>query len=559
MSSPPLAAPGATPRVRPRTEVIAVAALAASFAGLTALWHWFNHSLPAPDDSSFLLGSIQYADLLSHPKFWKAGWWYGMLTVNRVYPPTVMVFNGVLRLLFGPGYWVYILSDAIFTALLTACVYGSARLLGGGLRPALLAAVLVNLYPQITTMSHGFALDAPLVSMVGVGLLSLLWWRSNPSWGRAVVCGVALGLSCLTKQIAAAYLLGPGVFCLAEALRQDLAAGRWQRSRQLVGAALLTGAIGLPWLLVNIPYIRFLAQDNQANMGALSLWQVFPRHIAWYANSLPSVMSPLLMACFVLSLFLIGKKGHGVLLPLALSAAGGVLMISTLTWAFPSLRYVAPALVATAIYSGFGMSRLFEGKGGAVAASIVLAASLAQFVSFNFSPYPISQPSFVARVSETLGVALVEKFGLSERDQRGSAIKHSYPRPAEDWGQEWALRTIDVHEGGKPVWLNILPDYVQLNGNTFELVARMIGSPVRPTTSRRWTVMGDRVSFDPQTAMYFQWYLLKSGGQGNLLRDEESERNYARLIHFVEQSGRFDLIATHPLPDGSTMFLYRQK
>jgi hypothetical protein len=71
--------------------------------------------------------------------------------------------------------------------------------------------------------------------------------------------------------------------------------------------------------------------------------------------------------------------------------------------------------------------------------------------------------------------------------------------------------------------------------------------------------MGDRVSFDPQTAMYFQWYLLKSGGQGNLLRDEESERNYARLIHFVEQSGRFDLIATHPLPDGSTMFLYRQK
>lgn len=234
-------------------------------------------------------------------------------------------------------------------------------------------------------------------------------------------------------------------------------------------------------------------------------------------------------------------------------------MISTLTWAFPSLRYVAPALVATAIYSGFGLAKILERRAASVVAWGVLAAAFMQFVSFNFAPYPISQPSFVPRVSETLGVALVERFGLSERDQRGSVVRHSHPRPAEDWGQEWALRTIDRLEGGKPVWLNILPDYVQLNGNTFELVARMIGSPVRPTTSRRWTVMGDRVNFDPRTAMYFQWYLLKSGGQGNLLRDEESKRNYASLIDFVKESGRFNLVATHPLPDGSTMFLYRQK
>ena len=121
------------------------------------------------------------------------------------------------------------------------------------------------------------------------------------------------------------------------------------------------------------------------------------------------------------------------------------------------------------------------------------------------------------------------------------------------------LRTIDRFEGGKPVYLNILPDYVQLNGNTFELLGRMLGSPVMPTTSRRWTVMGDVVTFDPKVALYYQWYLLKSGYQGNLLRDGNSEKSYAQLIEFVEHSDKFHLVGSHNLPDGSTMSLYRQQ
>ncbi len=550
---------GAPDKVRLSGEWLWVGLVVGLFAGSIGLWHWFDHKWPAPDDSSFILASFQYADLLGHPKFWKLDWWYSMLTVNRAYPPTVMIFNGMLRLLFGGGNWVNALSVASFSCVFTATIYGVTRLVSRDPRAGLFAALLVNLYPQTSCMSHGFALDFPLVSMISFGLFSLLWWRSAPGWGRALICGLSMGAACLTKQIAAVYLIGPGVFCLVEAIRQDMRARRWNLSRQLAGAAAVTALVGLPWLLTNLSFIRNWAHDNASHMGPISLWEVFPRDIAWYAESLPSIMSPVLFAAFLLALPIVGKSGHRLLAPIGLSAVGGVILVSTLTWAFPSLRYVAPAMIAMAVYTGFAMSRLLDQRLKAMAVWAVIFLGAVQYFSFNFAPYPFSKPAFLSQAAEKLGVNVVEKWGLTQRDQRGFEIQHSNPQPPADWGQEWALRTIDAVEGRKPVYLNILPDYVQLNGNTFELVARTLGSPVRPTTSRRWTIMGDCVKFDPATALYFQWYLLKSGHQGNLLRDDESEKNYAKLVDFVEHAGKFTLIGTHELPDGSTISLYRPR
>ncbi len=536
-----------------------VLAIVFFFAAMVGLWHWLDHALPAPDDSSYILGSFRYADLLRHPKFWRVDWWYNMLTVNRVYPPTVMIINGLLRLALGCGHWVNAVSVMLFNAILSATVFGTARLLTGSWRAAAIAAVLVNLYPQTSCMNHGFALDAPLLSMVSFGLFMMFWWRSSPSLGRTLLLGLSLGAVCLSKQIAAAYLVGPGLFLFVESALIDWRSKRWNLSLQLFGAAVLTVLCGLPWLLTNLNHIKFLAQDNQQFMGKLTLAEVFPRDLQFYANSLPAILSPLFCIAFFCSLPMIERGVHFRLLPLALSAFGGVVLLSTLTWAFPSFRYDAPATVAVAVYSGYALSRLMEKRALAGAVVALIAAGLLQFVSFNFAPYPLAAPPAVAQISEKLGVNMVETIGLTARDKRETQIRHSNPQPPQDWGQEWVLRTIDDFEGKKAVYLNILPDYVQLNGNTFELIGRMLGSPVRPTTSRRWTVMGDDVRFDPTVALYYQWYLLKSGYQGNLLRDDASEKSYAKLIDFVEHSGKFDLRGSHVLPDGTTLYLYRQK
>src|SRR5215471_1091940 len=163
-------------------EVLTLVTVVALFSGLLALWHCFDHTTPAPDDSSYILNSFQYADLLRHPKFWQLGWWHSMLTVTNLYPPMVMLTNGVLRILFGPGYWVDALSAVLFNCVLTATIYGTTRIISGNRISAVLAAVIVNLYPEMSAMTHCFLLDGPLISMVSCGLFALAWWRSSPQW-----------------------------------------------------------------------------------------------------------------------------------------------------------------------------------------------------------------------------------------------------------------------------------------------------------------------------------------------------------------------------------------
>lgn len=542
----------------PIRELLGGILVIALFAIMLALWHCLDHSLPAPDDSSYILAGFRYADLLRHPKFWQLHWWHDMLTVNRVYPPTVMLASGALRSILGAGAWINGLVEVIFSCLLAGTIYGTTRLLTGDSRAAVIAAIIINFYPQISCMFHGFALDAPLVSMISVGLFAMVWWRSKPSWSRTAVCGVTLGAACLTKQIAAAFLIAPGFYYFCQAIINDWRARSWRTSLQLSAIAVLTVAIGLPWLLTNMAAIKFLAQDNQAVMGKITLAQVFPSDLLFYTKSIPVIMSPLLFVVFAICLPAVRRVAHRALLPIALSAVVGVLSLCTLTWAFPSLRYVSPVLIAAAIYTGCGLSRVSSRKPLVIVVLATLALAGLQYLSFNFSPYFLSAPA-VVRISEKLGVNLIESFGLTERDRRESRVLHSCPQPGQDWGVEWALQTIDRFENKKAVYLNIMPDFVQLNGNTFELAARMLASPVRPTTSRRWTVMGDVVTFSPEVALYYQWYLLKSGVQGNILRDDDSERSYKQLQEFVQHSGKFFLVDNHRLPDGSHLYLWRQR
>ena len=63
---------------------------------------------------------------------------------------------------------------------------------------------------------------------------------------------------------------------------------------------------------------------------------------------------------------------------------------------------------------------------------------------------------------------------------------------------------------------------------------------------------------ETERALWYQWYLLKTGAQGNQLADADSEKAYRQLTDFVTNSGRFHLVAQRPVPDGSTIALYRQ-
>ncbi len=89
--------------------------------------------------------------------------------------------------------------------------------------------------------------------------------------------------------------------------------------------------------------------------------------------------------------------------------------------------------------------------------------------------------------------------------------------------------------------------------HTFELIARDLHSEVVPTTSRKYTIGGDRLTFSPAEALYYQWYLLESENHYQGFADVASEKAFERLKQFIKTDTHFREVASHALPDGSTL------
>jgi hypothetical protein len=517
------------------------------FAALLPLWFSFEHRIPSIDESGHILNAFSYADLFRHPHFFRSDWWHQLLTVNSFYPPFAHMVNGLSKAVFGGSRSVDIAVLTLFNIVLTLSVYGIAKRLTKSVLCAFFSAIIINFYPELALINRAFWLDFPLTAMVGLSLFALFEFRDKPTWQRALWAGVAVGCACMTKQIAAAYIGLPLVAVICERLINK------SRSRadflQLGIVASTAALLSAPWFILNVEKAKLMADDCAVHITQA---QSFGGNLAHYAQVLPAVMSPLLMALFLVALVVIRRTVASNLYPLILSAVGGVLAVSTLAWILPKPQYIAPALITTAIVSGCFVARLAENPRRLVRTVgwLIVAAALAQILSLEFSPYPISQPKWLGNFARALGNNISEP-------RLGIILVN--PRPDVDWGQYWVVKTIDKTENGNTVWLNILSNSPDLNVHTFELIARDLNSAVKPTTSRVYTIGGDTASFSPEKALYYQWYLIQSENHYQGFADQASEKAFEQLKQFVKSDRRFTEMASRPLPDGSTITLFRQK
>jgi hypothetical protein len=179
----------------------------------------------------------------------------------------------------------------------------------------------------------------------------------------------------------------------------------------------------------------------------------------------------------------------------------------------------------------------------------------------QFTPYPLSRPAFLCNVPNWLGCTVQSCQNLFDL-ATSVGLTRINPGAEEDWGQQWVIKTIDKIEGRKPVALNIRSNtprwnIPRFNVQQFQLIARESNSPVLASTSRLFTNVGDEEQFSERTALFWQWYLIWTA-DNDKFKDEASRKADLQITDFVEHSGRFSLIATKLLPDGSRLFLYRQ-
>lgn len=530
-----------------RLGKIALPVVVMVFAALVPIWFSFEHRIPTIDESGHILNAFTYADLFRHPRLLRAEWWHQLLSVNSFYPPFAHMVNGLFKAIFGGSRVVDIAVLTLFNIALSLSVYGIAMRLTRSTLASVLSAVVINLYPELALLNRAFWLDFPLTAMVGVGLFSLLNFRSNPTWRHAVLAGVALGAACMTKQIAVVYLVLPAATVFFEKI-----AGRtkfFSDAIKLSFAGLIAAAMSAPWFILNAEKAKQMADECAVT---ITHPQTFMGNLQHYAQVLPATMSPFLLVAFVLALIFARNVVTRQLYLLLLSAAGGVVAVCTLTWILPKPQYIAPALITAAVVTGCFLAELVESEKGLVRKIgwIGLVAAVLQILSLEFSPYPVSTPKWFSDIGRSMGNTISEP-------RLGVTLVN--PRPDVDWGQHWAMREIDKLDKGRKIYLNILANSPDLNVHTFELIAHDLHSEVVPTTSRKYTIGGDTATFSPTEALYYHWYLIQSENHYQGFANKASEKAFEQLKQFVKTDSHFNQVSSHPLPDGSTLTLYRQR
>jgi 4-amino-4-deoxy-L-arabinose transferase-like glycosyltransferase len=523
--------------------------VAAASVVLALFWSLYDHRFPTADEAAHIINSITAKGLLEHFRPWHYRWWYEVFTISSFYPPFAYVVNGAFLLVFGQSRFVEHVYMAFFGGLMVSSVYGLTRLLHGGRLAAVTSCLYLSAYPLISWLGHTYFLDMPAVAMTALALMTLLWWRtsSNPNLLRTTLCGLVLGAACLTKQMVVAYIVPVTLYFfivdVTRAFRENnsvgIAAKRWLL--HTIWFAAICIFVSSPFVLYSCQLYKGWLGTNVEDFAHAGIHHTFIGNLYYFLGILPSVMSPPLLVVFLMSFLFLRRPEYSKLATLIISTVGGLAFTCTCMGTDLEERYLVPFLIAPAIFSGFLTSALYCSAAvwRRTLGMVLILLAVWKYAVYNYSPYPIPlpEPPSFARC----------------REHNGN------PNCELDWGYSLVLETIKRMDGDKIVYLNILSNHETLHIHAFELLLREQGNfAILPTGSRKWTIVGDQVQFDPATAWHFQWYLLKTGRTGFRFCDKQSEREYAKLVDYVRNSGSYKLIVQKPLPDGSELMLYRR-
>lgn len=522
------------------------------FFSLTlTLWWLLDHTYPQWDAANHTKAAVHYASLLKHAHVFKSAWYSEFLSVDYQYPLVVNFINGLLKVIFGVTRLSEVVAYVFYQLMLIISVYGLGRILLKDRLPAALAAILVNLYPLVSSLSHVQLLDYGSLCFNALALYGIARWLQKPGKIELVLMttGVALAANC--KQISAFFVIGPCLLLFVNCLfKRD-----YKRLQDLIITGGVTTLLLAIWVVPNFSRLR--AAQLVSNAECLkegSYLSVCINHASSYLTGLPLILSPLLFAVAAVAvIFLVLQKYpfKTLWLPLLANFAG-IAFMTLIAASRPELRYIAPITITAALVSALWLAQLW--RSGRIAARIASCliglVALVQFAVYNYSPYPIGIPPSLASSCKRL---------IQGPLKEGAVEPPTNPLPAGDlWGQEWVVDTVSTAD--KVARLNVMPSIAEISVHTLEVVSLYKRASFDISTFRRFTLSGDVVLYNQQAIDYYNWYLVKNGKQtGFKFADRASEDNYNRIQAYIESSGVFSLIAERPLPDDSSLRLYRRR
>ncbi len=525
----------------------------ATFALLLALWWSLDHSYPIWDAGSHFQDAIKYAELIRHPKLFSAKFWYEFLTVNFNYPLTQHFIYGLSKALFGCGRFSDALVNLLFSLTLSFAIALLTKLCGGSRKAMVLAIALVNFYPATIQFSHSQMLDFGHLALSALALAALGTFQQKQNRQTFLSLALALALGATAKQAAAVFLVAPALFLLFYFLKQR----RFRAAAALATAGGITALSLLLWILPNYKALKdwrdYYQPQTAVSVESAGHAPVFFEHLRLYLEGLTGLMSPLLLALFLIALAVSlrqFKKRSLLENLLLLSAVSGIPLMSILAMNNAEARYVMPVLTWTAVESALFLERLLErGKAARLLAAVWIFLACTQYTILAFSPYPLPLAKELT--------AATKKLAMAEFDFTGPSFS---PSPPDDpWGQLWLIQNLEKDACGKPVYLNLLPSTRELSVHTLTVAFKLESKqPVAISTFRRFTLNGDAFEYSPEQINFYQYYLVKDGYNGKPLLNEASRKNWANILSALSDKNRYVELAHKTLADGSEMRLYKR-
>jgi 4-amino-4-deoxy-L-arabinose transferase-like glycosyltransferase len=541
-----------------KIKAIAAAIVTTSFfCALLATWLSFDNHAATCDEANHVMNGLTYSDLLQHARPLRPDWWRKFFTVNTYYPPVGTLLYGIGFNLFQSHTFALQAIKVFWLALLSLSVGLIAFTVSGSCLAVALSISLVNLCSITCDLSHTALLDMPLVAMVATGLAAIYWKSHSSCWSRSFITGIILALAIMTKQVAIAFLGFPLVLNAILTLKTN-----WNK-RGLVSIGLMTLpiiAICAPWVILN--YASMNKQNLEIAVELSKRGSTLSRvlfNLEYYLGSAIFCASPIVLLVSLLGFLKITPAQNRQLATLWFAIVPAATALCIISCQPARDRYIAPIVVLIAVIGGVALAQLKEKNMKFFWSIVILTVPLlcVQFASYNFSPFPLNARWLNEASKLTGGVAREHVSPFFNKNDSIVVYAHSNPIKDNSSLAHIILKTINEIDGQSASWLNITVYNSELDVHELELLAKLQKYMVQPTTSRRWTALGDLESFSEISAANYRWYVLRDGDQGFRFANRESILAHEQLIQFVKR--HYTLIKQLKASDGENIGLYCSK
>lgn len=507
---------------------------------IATLWTVLDQRVPAWDQAEHLSLSMNHWWWLSHTSPWTAAAGRSLWMLSPKYPPVFYLVTAIGHWVLGPGPDRAMVANAGFALILLIATYGLGRHLFSP-RVGLMAAGLTLLMPRLLRIGLDYQLDYAVTALVILSFWCLTVWqdarKGRRQWLWIMGFGLSFGLALMTKQSAALFLFVP----LAWVSVTGLFCRRWGRLLQLLGGAVATVAVMLPWLSVNWVFqfsifgntnLQSAQSEGDPMLNTLAAWtyywQDLPAAVSW-----PLLIVPLVGVGLQIAGLLPGR--HRSVTPEGTAARhwwllayllGAYLLWSAVVNKDP--RYIAPYLPALAVFLAWGLECWWRRWPGVVIATLSLSGLV---TLLNLFPVGLVPTAWLASTLAPHGQLYPYQGQPYPHPELIDHIAQAQPYQIATVGGLQSTAAVNQHNVS---YYGKLQDY------------RVYGRQV-----------GDRSSMLEKDMGSLSWFY----GQGSKQEPwpPTAENTSAELARQLSQRPDFDLDRAWELPDDRRLYLYRRQ